>query len=1028
MMHKTIFKVLFSFLIFSTCIFGGIQAVSAMNEESDSQPAPQSAPVDVPLGISSTSTALITPSGTYGNVTFGRWYLLDGYTSEVYEPTAGGEAYWWMPAYNDSAWTTTTEVGWNVAWEGVGWATIGDIGHYAAGYRTAAWNEPSTWLHRNTFNINVPAGWYISGATIDTFIDDLQNVYINGNKLPFNNSQVGYNIPVGYLNAGTNVLALTDYSVGSTSGVQYRIIVTISQYPPTVDLRVNGSNGPVSVSVNTNFTPSWTSNYADTCTGSANLAGYNTTSGSFSTSKASAGSYTYTITCQNATGTATDSVVVNVYPLPTVTITTPAMLTAPAFYTPSWTSTNAVSCTGGNRFVGYSGTSGSRAENNIPAGTYVYSMTCYNAAGDSAVDTKTTVVYGLPTVDVKIDGLDGPTLTRTAPANYTATWNSTNASSCSGSSRFAGYTGLSGSRTETGVVAGSVYDYTMVCQNPAGTTVTDTVRMVVVAPPTVDVKIDGSDGPTVYRTAPAGYTATWTSGNATSCSGSSRFTGYTGLSGSRVEAGVAAGTTYDYTMVCQNAAGTAVTDTVRMVVVNAPTVDVKVDGLDGPTLYRTGPASYNATWTSANASSCSGSSRFAGYNGLSGTRTETNVPGGTTYDYTMTCQNLAGTTVSDTVRMNVLNTPTVDVKVDGSDGPTLNRTGPVSYVANWTSTNASSCSGSSRFAGYTGLTGSRSETNVPGGTTYDYTMVCQNLAGTTVTDTVRMVVWQAPVIDVKVDGSDGPVGYYEPANYTVTWTSANAVTCTAFNDLPGPIGLSGSLVENTILVGTYYYSAQCSNPAGTVVSDTVRVDVYPNPPTVDLLIDGGTGPITVTAPGNYTLSWTSTNANTCAASSSDGDWEGNVVINGSQFIASKPQGTYTYTITCTNISGSATDTVTAIVIDPLTGNMSALYSDLILYATNVGQPAQTLMGSVSGGTGPYTIIVRVQAPSGGITNYSRGGASWTLTPADVLEPNFGTTEEGTWTAWAEITDAVGATYTTNVVTWDVSWYPVHGRP
>ena len=320
----------------------------------------------------------------------------------------------------------------------------------------------------------------------------------------------------------------------------------------------------------------------------------------------------------------------------------------------------------------------------------------------------------------------------------------------------------------------------------------DTVRMVVVAAPTVDVKVDGLDGPTLTRTGPISYTASWTSTNSTSCSGSSRLVGYSGASGSLVESGVTGGITYDYTMTCQNAAGTTVSDTVRMIVVAAPTVDVKVDGLDGPTLTRTAPYSYTASWTSSNATSCTGSSRLAGYSGLSGSRGETNVAAGATYDYTVTCQNATGTTSSDTVRMVVVAAPTVDVKLDGLDGPTLTRTGPYSYAATWTSANATSCSGSARLTGYASLSGTRSEVSITTGTTYDYTMTCQNAAGTSVSDTVRIVIIAAPTVDVKVNSLDGPLTFTEPTGFTVSWSSVNATSCTALDNLSGPIGLSGS--------------------------------------------------------------------------------------------------------------------------------------------------------------------------------------------------------------------------------------------
>ena len=851
-----------------------------------------------------------------------------------------------------------------------------------------------------------------------------KNLYVPGAGLPgFNN----YPSPAWSVPTAGNCT----WSISASGGyVDVRAVTTTyrATVAPTVDLRVNSSNGPLSLGAPAGYTLSWTSTNAAACSASGNWSGAQATNSSQAYSSVTAGTYTYTLTCTNPSGSASDSVTVYVLPPPTVSITAPASLTAPASYTASWTSTNATSCTGSNRFSGLSGLSGSRNEVSLPAGTYDYTVTCQNAAGVQATTTVRTTVYAGATVDVKVDGSDGPTIYRTGPYSYSATWTSTNATSCSGSSRLAGYTGLSGTRTETSIPVGTTYDYTVTCQNAIGTAVSDTVRIVVVAAPTVDVKVDGSDGPILTRTGPTSYTASWTSANATSCSGSSRLAGYSGTSGSRAETSVPAGTTYDYTVSCQNVAGTSASDTVRMVVVAAPTVDVKVDGFDGPTLTRTAPYSYAASWASSNATSCTGSARLAGYTGLSGSRSETNVAAGMTYDYTVTCQNAAGTTASDTVRMVVVAAPTVDVKVDGLDGPTLTRTGSYSYSASWTSTNATSCSGSSRLAGYTGLFGTRSETAVAAGTTFDYTMTCQNAAGTSVSDSVRMVIVAAPTVDVKVNSLDGPLTFTEPAGYTVTWSSTNATSCSALDNLSGPLGLSGSSVFSSVLQGAYRYTVQCANAAGTTTSDSVTVTVLPQPPIVDLKVDGSDGPITRVSPASYTLSWTSQYAVSCSANSSDGSWSGSVALSGTRTFSSVSMGARTYTLSCTNVSGTVTDTVSVTVLAPLTGTLSPLYARLLLFSPNLGQPAQTLTGAVSGGEAPYSLVVHVCAPSGLESTFTRGGSTWSLTSASAGNPNFGTTEEGTWTAWAEITDVAGRTYRTVSATWDVSWYPVHGRP
>jgi hypothetical protein len=326
------------------------------------------------------------------------------------------------------------------------------------------------------------------------------------------------------------------------------------------------------------------------------------------------------------------------------------------------------------------------------------------------------------------------------------------------------------------------------------------------------------------------------------------------------------------------------------------------------------------------------------------------------------------------------------------------------------------------------LNASRSETNVPVGTTYDYSVTCRNAAGATASDTVRMVVVALPVVDVKVNNSNGPLNFIEPAGYTVTWSSANAVSCAALDNLPGPISASGSWTMSNVLQGAYRYTVQCANGAGTTAMDTVIVNVNPLPPVVDLKVNGGDGPITQISPASYTLTWTSQYAASCTSSSSDNDWVGSLSISGSQAFANVPTSVRTYTLTCSNISGAVSDTVRVIIVAPLSGTISASYAKLLLFAPQLGLPVQSLSGTSSGGEPPYLVAIHIRTPLGMESTYSISGSAWIFTSTDANDPNFGTTEEGTWSAWAVITDSAGRTFRTSSITWDVSWHPVHGRP
>lgn len=92
------------------------------------------------------------------------------------------------------------------------------------------------------------------------------------------------------------------------------LIVNYTPPPaPTVDIKANGSNGPIKIAYNSGATISWVSSGALSCLVSP--AGWTGTSGSRFTGNLTS-SKTYTATCKNTGGSSSDSVVVNVLPRP----------------------------------------------------------------------------------------------------------------------------------------------------------------------------------------------------------------------------------------------------------------------------------------------------------------------------------------------------------------------------------------------------------------------------------------------------------------------------------------------------------------------------------------------------------------------------------------------------------------------------------------------------------------------------------------------------------------------------------------
>ena len=87
-------------------------------------------------------------------------------------------------------------------------------------------------------------------------------------------------------------------------------------------------------------------------------------------------------------------------------------------------------------------------------------------------------------------------------------------------------------------------------------------------------------------------------------------------------------------------------------------------------------------------------------------------------------------------------------------------------------------------------------------------------------------------------------------------------------------------------------------------------------------------------------------------------------------------------------------------------------------------PAQTLRGQLVGGS-YQSISVTVTDPSGNNTYYtvtSNLAGNFVLDPATAGDPNFGSTEEGTWSAYA---NHFPTSQQSNTVSWLVDWSPAH---
>ena len=145
-----------------------------------------------------------------------------------------------------------------------------------------------------------------------------------------------------------------------------------------------------------------------------------------------------------------------------------------------------------------------------------------------------------------------------------------------------------------------------------------------------------------------------------------------------------------------------------------PTVDIKANDSDGPVSIDSG-SSVNLAWGSVNADSCTASGDWSDNIPTNGTATKDNLTSPKTY--IITCTG-AGPDAEDNVVVNINypNAPTVDIKANDSDGPTINS--GESITLSWTSADADSCSASGDWSDTIPTNGSATKDNLTSAQTY----------------------------------------------------------------------------------------------------------------------------------------------------------------------------------------------------------------------------------------------------------------------------------------------------------------------
>ncbi len=332
---------------------------------------------------------------------------------------------------------------------------------------------------------------------------------------------------------------------------------------PTVDL----SATPATVYAGSASNLSWSSTNADSCTGTGFSTG-GATSGSVSSGTLSA-NQNYVLTCTGAGGSASDtaSVTVTQPPISASLTASPSSVSSGSSSVLSWTSSNAGSCIG-TGFATNGATSGSAGTGSL-AETTNYILTCVTQTGTSG----TWQLRNTDTSDVSCPVTGNTNIYSTVP-NCPVNPQGKNCAS----------TGLSCKvNTNTSSSGGGgcfITSQLYACEGGTSSTLsaidTATVSVTPANSPTASL----SANPTSI-TSGGSSTLTWSSTNATSCTGTGFSTG--GATSGSVSTGALTATT-NYSVSCTGTGGTGTDDET-----------VTVTGVQGPNLTASGVTPTSAT-------------------------------------------------------------------------------------------------------------------------------------------------------------------------------------------------------------------------------------------------------------------------------------------------------------------------------------------------------------------------------------------------------------------------------------------------
>ncbi|NDE01189.1 MAG: choice-of-anchor D domain-containing protein, partial [Gammaproteobacteria bacterium] len=378
--------------------------------------------------------------------------------------------------------------------------------------------------------------------------------------------------------------------------------------------------------------------------------------------------------------------------------------------------------------------------------------------------------------------------------------------------------------------------------------------------------------------------------DATNCTATGSWSGSKGVSGSETLNNLTRGTK-TYSVTCSGVGG-SVKESVVVLVVAKPAITfaaVTPEIASGNTA--------TLRWSVTDATSCVASGDWSEAVGVSGTYTTPVLETGVA-TYTLTCTGPGGSS-SKIATVTVVAPPGLtfrisDEVVEPGDSVTLD----------WSSTNTRSCRASGSWSGEKAISGTETLSNLSRGT-QRYAMSCSGVAGTARVERT-LVVAPKPTVTLSAAASQVNVGQ----GTTLTWSSTEATACVASGDWAGDKARTGGTqATGPLSKRSSVFTLTCTGPGGSAAANA-SVEAL-GTPKLNFSISAALVPVGQ----RVTLTWTSTEANSCSAS---GSWGGPRAVAGVEQTEALAAGVKTYTLKC-EMPGSGFDekTVTVEAVTPV---------------------------------------------------------------------------------------------------------------